>query len=482
MQPTPTYECTVVDTSPPPASNSPPTTSPATPHPTSSPPWSYRRPAHAHTGPGGLPPIWSDVGAIRRPPAALPGVRQRVSGRARHSDASRSLLRIASSDPLQVRWDRDAEWWFAFVLVACAAVCFNRPAYRPLVASTLPPLGNGEAGPASVDTLVQRAIHRIILAALAAASVPGRSRPARYRLSEVASPSDLSTKAALRRSGSSMSSSRSSEQLPLTGNSAKPNRTERAESEVGARDEVSNGSRDDDLAIAGLTKGPSRDVNADPSDVVVAELDLTGVDRRTDRKPEVAEASIEAEGTSKSPRGRVEGGEDAVPGRLHEAAAEAFDLRARQSVMSIEEPAPSLIAERGCLLGRPDDVGEQHGRKDAIGVLRRLPRSQLLLIPGKRLHVLARWDPVRWPVRENGDSGLEGPAVGELQVRDVRRVAEETLATSKHHGKHHEAILVDHVMLDERVEKVGAAEEQDVTARLLLQLGDLLGGVSPDDD
>jgi hypothetical protein len=96
-----------------------------------------------------------------------------------------------------------------------------------------------------------------------------------------------------------MSSSRSSEQLPLTGNSAKPNRAERGESEVGTRDEVSNGSRDDHLAIAGLTKGPSRDVHADPSDVVVAELDLTGVDRRTDRKAEVAEASIEAEGTSK---------------------------------------------------------------------------------------------------------------------------------------------------------------------------------------
>jgi signal transduction histidine kinase len=40
-------------------------------------------------------------------------------------------------------------------------------AYRPLVASTHPPLGNGTAGPASVDTLVQGAIHRIILAALA---------------------------------------------------------------------------------------------------------------------------------------------------------------------------------------------------------------------------------------------------------------------------------------------------------------------------
>jgi hypothetical protein len=27
---------------------------------------------------------------------------------------------------LQVRWDRDAGRWFAFVLLACAVVCFNR--------------------------------------------------------------------------------------------------------------------------------------------------------------------------------------------------------------------------------------------------------------------------------------------------------------------------------------------------------------------
>jgi hypothetical protein len=36
-------------------------------------------------------------------------------------------------------------------------------------------------------------------------------------------------------------------------------------------------------------------------------------------------------------------------------------------------------------------------------------------------------------------------------------------------------------MFDERVEQVGAAEQQDVTASLLFQLGDLLDGVSPDD-
>src|SRR4029450_11609207 len=40
-------------------------------------------------------------------------------------------------------------------------------AYRPLVASALSPLDSGEAGPASVERLVQRAIHRIVLAALA---------------------------------------------------------------------------------------------------------------------------------------------------------------------------------------------------------------------------------------------------------------------------------------------------------------------------
>jgi hypothetical protein len=27
---------------------------------------------------------------------------------------------------LQVRWDRDSGRWFAFVLLACAVVCFNR--------------------------------------------------------------------------------------------------------------------------------------------------------------------------------------------------------------------------------------------------------------------------------------------------------------------------------------------------------------------
>jgi IS5 family transposase len=38
----------------------------------------------------------------------------------------RSLSWLSCWRRLQVRWDRDSERWFAFVLVACAVVCFNR--------------------------------------------------------------------------------------------------------------------------------------------------------------------------------------------------------------------------------------------------------------------------------------------------------------------------------------------------------------------
>jgi transposase len=38
----------------------------------------------------------------------------------------RSLSWLSCWRRLQVRWDRDAGRWFAFVLVACAVVCFNR--------------------------------------------------------------------------------------------------------------------------------------------------------------------------------------------------------------------------------------------------------------------------------------------------------------------------------------------------------------------
>jgi transposase len=63
------------------------------------------------------------------------GIRARIARRGVDSSArlgrhrwkvERSLSWLSCWRRLQVRWDRDSGRWFAFVLVACAVVCFNR--------------------------------------------------------------------------------------------------------------------------------------------------------------------------------------------------------------------------------------------------------------------------------------------------------------------------------------------------------------------
>jgi transposase len=63
------------------------------------------------------------------------GIRPRIARRGVESSTrlgrhrwrvERSLSWLSCFRRLQVRWDRDAGRWFAFVLVACAVVCFNR--------------------------------------------------------------------------------------------------------------------------------------------------------------------------------------------------------------------------------------------------------------------------------------------------------------------------------------------------------------------
>jgi IS5 family transposase len=63
------------------------------------------------------------------------GIRPRIARRGVESSArlgrhrwrvERSLSWLSCFRRLQVRWDRDSGRWFAFVLLACAVVCFNR--------------------------------------------------------------------------------------------------------------------------------------------------------------------------------------------------------------------------------------------------------------------------------------------------------------------------------------------------------------------
>jgi transposase len=61
-----------------------------------------------------------------RPRIARRGVESSVRLGRHRWRIERALSWLSCFRRLQVRWDRDAGRWFAFVLVACAVVCFNR--------------------------------------------------------------------------------------------------------------------------------------------------------------------------------------------------------------------------------------------------------------------------------------------------------------------------------------------------------------------
>ena len=72
------------------------------------------------------------------------GIRPRIARRGVESSTrlgrhrwrvERSLSWLSCFRRLQVRWDRDSGRWFAFILVACAVVCFNHLQRKDMVAA-----------------------------------------------------------------------------------------------------------------------------------------------------------------------------------------------------------------------------------------------------------------------------------------------------------------------------------------------------------
>jgi transposase len=65
-----------------------------------------------------------------RPRIARRGVESSTRLRRQRWKVERSLSWLSCFRRLQVRWDRASGRWFAFVLVACAVICFNRLSAR----------------------------------------------------------------------------------------------------------------------------------------------------------------------------------------------------------------------------------------------------------------------------------------------------------------------------------------------------------------
>ena len=89
----------------------------------------------------------------------------------------------------------------------------------------------------------------------------------------------------------------------------------------------------------------------DPAHVAAAQLDLAGVDGGSDLQVDRGQAVDQAEGAAQCSRRRVERGQDAIAGRLHQLAMPAGDLGAHDLVVAIENNPPAPVSHGRGLLG-----------------------------------------------------------------------------------------------------------------------------------
>jgi len=120
-----------------------------------------------------------------------------------------------------------------------------------------------------------------------------------------------------------------------------------------------------------ISPGAAADAIRAPMDtampaVAVGDLALAGVEPGPDLELEWTERVADRRRCENRPRRPVEGGEEAVAGRVELAALEAGELAADDSVMPLQQLPPLRVTESCRPLGRADDVGEEDGREDAL--------------------------------------------------------------------------------------------------------------------
>src|SRR5205085_5918149 len=104
----------------------------------------------------------------------------------------------------------------------------------------------------------------------------------------------------------------------------------------------------------------------DAADVVAAAFDLARVHAGADADAEIVHRVADRHRALDRARRTVDRRQQAVAGVLDDSTAEARDLVAGEPVVAVEEAPPLAVADRGGLLGRPDDVGEEHGPEEAL--------------------------------------------------------------------------------------------------------------------
>ena len=118
------------------------------------------------------------------------------------------------------------------------------------------------------------------------------------------------------------------------------------EPELGARDQVDHRAGHEHLAGGRLGRDPRTDVDGDAADAAAVELDLARVHAGADLQPERGDRGMIAARAAHGLGGLLEGGEEAVAGRVDLAAPEPAQLAADCGMVPGDEVAPRSVAER----------------------------------------------------------------------------------------------------------------------------------------
>lgn len=100
--------------------------------------------------------------------------------------------------------------------------------------------------------------------------------------------------------------------------------------------------------------------------IVCRDLDLAGMEARPDVEVDARGPGRDLPRRLDRPAWPIEGGEDAVSGRLDDPATATLDGRPDQPIMSPEQLAPRVVPYFGRTSRRADDIGEEDGRQPAV--------------------------------------------------------------------------------------------------------------------
>ncbi len=150
---------------------------------------------------------------------------------------------------------------------------------------------------------------------------------------------------------------------PRAGDVPEHLRTALDELDTGSGHQFSHDRGHENLVRLGECEQPRRDGDAEPGDVVAAELDLARVERNADLHSEGGQVRPCRERSAQSASRGLEDCEYAVAGRLDPPAAPRGDRLAHDFVVAVQQHAPTGITHARVHRRRTDDVGEQRRRE-----------------------------------------------------------------------------------------------------------------------